>query len=226
MATLSRRQLLQAGLLGAVSVVLGACGLGRSETPRPSGPAPVGGSPPAGGTPISSGAPAATPAPGAANAPSAAFLEVLGRPTDRSITANVLPAKAGDIVVEYGTAPGAYTARTAARNAAAGIPAEILIDGLAPNTRYWWRVRDGATTGPEHAFVTQRTAGSTFLFEVQGDSHPERVGKMFDADLYARTLRGAGLSLRTVAGELARRGLCSRTGRAFAAAQIARMTAA
>lgn len=42
----------------------------------------------------------------------------------------------------------------------------------------------------------------------------------------ARELRAAGLSLRAVAGELARQGLKSRTGRGFVAAQIARMVAA
>ncbi len=42
----------------------------------------------------------------------------------------------------------------------------------------------------------------------------------------ARALRAAGLSLRAVAGELARAGLASRTGKPFAATQIARMTAA
>ena len=42
----------------------------------------------------------------------------------------------------------------------------------------------------------------------------------------ARTLRSAGLSLRAVAAELDRRGLRARSGRAFVAAQIARMVAA
>ncbi len=42
----------------------------------------------------------------------------------------------------------------------------------------------------------------------------------------ARALRQAGLSLRAVAGELARRGLASRIGKPFAASQVARMTAA
>ena len=42
----------------------------------------------------------------------------------------------------------------------------------------------------------------------------------------ARTLRSAGLSLRAVADELARRGFVSRGGRAFAAEQVRRMVAA
>ena len=72
-----------------------------------------------------------------------------------------------------------------------GTPVELALDGLLPATRYWWRVRDAATTGPEHSFVTRRPPGSSFTFNIQGDSHPERVGKMFNAALYERTLRGA-----------------------------------
>lgn len=42
---------------------------------------------------------------------------------------------------------------------------------------------------PAPATVTPSLAQETFSFGIQGDSHPERVGKMFDAALYARTLR-------------------------------------
>jgi hypothetical protein len=43
----------------------------------------------------------------------------------------------------------------------------------------------------ERTFRTQRSPGSTFTFDIQGDSHPERVGKEFNADLYIRTLQTA-----------------------------------
>ena len=36
--------------------------------------------------------------------------------------------------------------------------------------------------------MTARSPGSTFSFGVQGDSHPERAGRMFDAALYRRTM--------------------------------------
>ncbi len=45
--------------------------------------------------------------------------------------------------------------------------------------------------GEEHSFMTQRAPGSTFTFGIQGDSHPERVNKQFNADLYERTLLSA-----------------------------------
>jgi phosphodiesterase/alkaline phosphatase D-like protein len=98
------------------------------------------------------------------------------------------------IAYEYGTAPGAYAARTAPQAAAAGAPLETLIDGLQPDTRYYYRIRYGDAAGQERAFVTQRAPGSAFTFTIQGDSHPERAGKQFDAALYTRTLLSAAAS--------------------------------
>lgn len=108
---------------------------------------------------------------------------VVGRPTDRSATLSVLAAEAGDAVAEYGTQAGRFVAKTAVTKLRAGEPAEIGIGGLQPNTRYHYRVN-----GVEGSFLTQRAQGSTFTFGVQGDSHPERAGKMFSAELYRRTL--------------------------------------
>lgn len=130
------------------------------------------------------------PAPTSAN-PNFIATEILGRPTDISITVNIVPAVAMEISYEYGTQPGVYTARTATQTAVAGEPTETLIGGLLPNTRYYFRLRYNETIGPECSFVTQRFSGSTFTFAIQGDSHPERVNKQFDADLYTRTLLSA-----------------------------------
>ncbi|MEI7643973.1 MAG: hypothetical protein WCJ55_06805, partial [Chloroflexales bacterium] len=123
--------------------------------------------------------------------PSFVASPILGRPTDRSITLNVVPASALEIAYEYGTAPGTYTARTAPQTATASTPLETLIDGLQPNTRYYYRIRYGDVAGPEGSFVTQRAPGSAFTFAIQGDSHPERLKKQFDPALYTRTLLSA-----------------------------------
>ena len=123
--------------------------------------------------------------------------EVLGRPTDRSVTANLLPAEDLEVYFEYGAAPGAYTGRTPAATLPGDQPAEVTLDGLQPDTRTYYRIRyrlPGASefaAGEEHSFTTQRAPGSTFTFDIQGDSHPERVNKQFDPDLYERTLRSA-----------------------------------
>jgi hypothetical protein len=114
--------------------------------------------------------------------------EILGRPTNTSVTANIVPARAMELYYEYGTAPGIYTAKTALQNASPGVPLETLIDGLQPNMRYYFRLRYDNMAGQEHTFMTQRMPGSTFKFGIQGDSHPERVRKEFNANLYNNTL--------------------------------------
>ena len=127
-------------------------------------------------------------------APDRGMSLVLGRPTDRSITVSVLAPTALEAFVEYGTVPGQYPEKTALSKGAAGEPLEIGIAPLKANTRYYYRLRHhqaGASdfdASPEQAFMTARAAGSTFTFGVQGDSHPERDGRMYEAELYRRTL--------------------------------------
>ncbi len=133
------------------------------------------------------------------DAPTVAFLapDMLGCPTDRSVTLNVLPAQPLQVYVEYGAVSGSYTRRTEPLFVAAAQPAEITLDGLPPNAITFYRVQyrtaDAAAyaAGEERSFTMQRAPGATFTFDVQGDSHPERVNKQFDAELYARTLAGA-----------------------------------
>jgi phosphodiesterase/alkaline phosphatase D-like protein len=129
-------------------------------------------------------------APTSANADFIA-VEILGCPTNTSVTVNVVPAVQMNIYYEYGTTSGAYINQTAPQAAPANLPLETLIDGLQPNTRYYYRINYNGATGVEHSFVTQRAAGSTFTFDIQGDSHPERMKKQFDANLYTKTLLSA-----------------------------------
>jgi hypothetical protein len=117
--------------------------------------------------------------------------EILGRPTNTSVTVNVVPAAQMNIFYEYGIISGTYTAQTIPQTASPGAPLETLIDGLQPNTRYYYRINYNGIAGAEHSFITQRAVGSAFTFEIQGDSHPERVGKQFDANLYTKTLLSA-----------------------------------
>lgn len=117
--------------------------------------------------------------------------EITGRPTDSSVTVNVVPAVSMTIFYDYGTASGVYTAQTAPQNATANLPLETLIENLQPNTRYYYRINHDGITGKERTFTTQRAAGSTFTFSVQGDSHPERVKNQFNANLYTKTLLSA-----------------------------------
>ena len=119
---------------------------------------------------------------------------VLGRPTANSITVNALAETNLAAYFEYGMQSGVYSIQTAVTNFLAGQPAEVAFGSLQANTRYHYRLRfstDGGATylaDTEHSFMTQRPSGSTFTFCIQGDSHPERVGIMFDSTLYMRTL--------------------------------------
>jgi hypothetical protein len=115
---------------------------------------------------------------------------VLGRPTDTSIALNVLAAKDVDATVSYGTSTDALSEMTAPFSAPKGEPQEVVLEELAPNTRYHYELVDSATGEAlvEGTFHTQRASGSTFTFEVMGDSQPERR-KQFDANLYAQMLR-------------------------------------
>ncbi len=120
--------------------------------------------------------------------------QVLGRPTDHSITVNVLAPNDLESYVEYGTAAGKYSGKSAVAKSKAKTPVEVTMDKLKPNTHYYYRLRyrengKGAyATGTQYEFQTQRPPGSTFVFDVQSDSHPERLVRMFDAELYARTM--------------------------------------
>ena len=107
--------------------------------------------------------------------------ELLGRPTDHSITLNVVSSSALDAYVEYGTSsasPDNYPSTTSTVSKAANEPIEILIDGLSVDTKYYYRLRyrisgSGGTFSArsEHTFHTQRQKGNKFVFDITSDSH-------------------------------------------------------
>lgn len=121
--------------------------------------------------------------------------EILGRPTHSSVALNVRADSDLEFAADFGRTPGRYDRATGTVSTTAGQPAEVLLDNLAADARYYYRLRyrtAGSATfinGLEHSFVTQRAPGSTFTFAAQGDSHPERAGNMFNSELYVRTLR-------------------------------------
>lgn len=130
----------------------------------------------------------------AAAGPEAAFSQLLGQPTDRSVVVSIVSATAIDAYVEWGATSGSYNAKSPVRTISAGEPAEFALGGLKPNTWYVYRVRTRAAGSTEFvaraeaSFQTQRAPGQSFTFTVQGDSHPERAGRMYDAELYIRAL--------------------------------------
>jgi hypothetical protein len=103
--------------------------------------------------------------------------ELLGRPTDHSVTVNVVADTALEVYFEYGTTSGDYTGQTDTATFAANTPIEMVIDGLTSNTQYFYRMvysTNGGSTWTErdeHSFWTQRAQGSTFTFTITSDSH-------------------------------------------------------
>jgi len=104
--------------------------------------------------------------------------ELLSRPTDHSITLNVVSSSALDAYVEYGTLPGNYVNKTDTLSQVANEPIVIVITGLTADTKYYYRFRyrtsgsGGAFSArSENTFHTQRPKGSMFTFDITSDSH-------------------------------------------------------
>lgn len=102
---------------------------------------------------------------------------ILGRPTDKSITASVYVEQSVEFYLEYGTKSGTYSTKTALIQNKAKTPTHLEIASLAPNTKYYyrmqWRPLNSTTflTTAEYTFQTQRAPGSSFRFIVEGDEH-------------------------------------------------------
>jgi Chitobiase/beta-hexosaminidase C-terminal domain/IPT/TIG domain/Calcineurin-like phosphoesterase len=126
--------------------------------------------------------------------------ELLGRPTDHSVTINVVANAAIDAYFEYGTqAGGPYLLTSPAAgasgpaSAAANTPLDVVLSGLSADTEYFYRMvyRQTGTsnwiTRDEHSFHTQRLPGSTFSFTVGSDSHINIV--FGNPSLYQQTMQ-------------------------------------
>ncbi len=117
--------------------------------------------------------------------------ELLGRPTESSVTLTLSADADLEAQVQWGTSSGVYSAETATSVVRAGEPWLAILSGLEPDRRHFYRVRyrrPGETVfavRDEGCFYTQRAPGSTFTFTVQADSHLDENSNL---DLYRRTL--------------------------------------
>jgi len=110
--------------------------------------------------------------------PTASYFNILmGRPTDKSITMNIISSKDFDIVIEYGTISSSYTSATAQQRITKNTPAVIELVNLKNDSKYYYRIKykepaaSDFTPDAEHYFRTQRTKGNAYKFTVQSDSH-------------------------------------------------------
>jgi hypothetical protein len=119
---------------------------------------------------------------------------VLGAPTANSILASIILSEGNEFFIEYGIKSGSYNNKTAIAIAENNQPIEVSISNLKPSTRYYYRLNYRALGQRdfihlnESWFSTQKSKDSEFVFGVQGDSHPERAGKMFNSDYYKQTI--------------------------------------
>jgi len=127
---------------------------------------------------------AVAPVPAAGQAPAAvasdviSYNEVLGRPTDHSVTLSVLFDQVADVYFQYGASSGQYASTTGTQRCAAGEPLVQVFNDLQHDTRYYYRTcykrpsEDSFLFGPEHTFHTQRPCGARFTFTIEADPHP------------------------------------------------------
>jgi len=123
---------------------------------------------------------------------------ILGSPEPTSVQANIFtPDQSGMVYLSYGSASGVYSQTTTATAIQPATPLVIPMTGLSGNQQFYYRLffkatgQTGYSSTSEFSFHTVRPAGSTFTFDIQGDSHPERVKTEFDPNLYTLTLQTA-----------------------------------
>lgn len=148
--------------------------------------------------------------------------EILGRPTATSITVNVVPAEALEAYVEFGAKSGTYDQQTTTASLVGNEPFVVLLDKLAANTQYFYRLRfrrpggSEFATGTEHKFHTQRPAGSTFRFTVQSDSHMDENTIL---EVYQRTLANVAADAPDFHIDLGDTFMCEKHAEPFSAVQ-------
>jgi hypothetical protein len=128
--------------------------------------------------------------------PAHPFDLILGRPTRDSITLSVLTYAdlEGCVSWQSDDDATASSGRTPPRLFKQGEPVELLLQPLAPDTRYRYHFHTRAPgadaarpfdAGPEHTFRTARAPGDTFVFTITADSH---LDENTTPAVYERTL--------------------------------------
>ena len=119
---------------------------------------------------------------------------IVGRPTTTSASLSLISGAQVSVYIEYGYKATSLITKTSASELTPLTPKTIELSRLKANSQVFYRVRSKVATdtsfdtGEVNSFMTARKTSSAFSFVVTGDSHPERAGKMFNADLYVQTL--------------------------------------
>jgi len=121
-----------------------------------------------------------------------AFSEILGRPTNTTISVNILFKQQAEVYWELGTSSGIYSNQTTTSSVTKDVPLDFDFTNLTTDTKYYYRTRyrlSGSTSflaGPEYTFHTPRTSGSTFTFAIEADPH---LDENSDTTSYTLTLK-------------------------------------
>jgi hypothetical protein len=130
-----------------------------------------------------------------ASATGVTFTHILGRPTNSSVALSLIASAEATAYLEYGYSKTTMSSKTEARIFTANSPAVFEVSGLKSSSRVYYRLRYKGVNeasfaiGSTLSFSTAKAVGKNFAFTVQGDTHPERAGKMFNAELYSVTQR-------------------------------------
>ncbi len=123
--------------------------------------------------------------------PAHPFDMILARPESNSMTVSVLAYHDLEGFIAYGAPSATCANQTVVQQVRQGTPAEFCINGLQPNTRYYYHLRSRAPGGKgfdnsaEYAFHTARAPGATFTFTMTADAH---LDEHTSAEVYERTL--------------------------------------
>jgi hypothetical protein len=114
---------------------------------------------------------------------------LLAAPTDSSIKMLVFTPRSGAITVAYQSNLAMQDIQVAGGMVTPGVPKEIQLTGLKPNTRYTYKLSmqtmTGSVVSPTYTFSTAKPAGSSFTFTLQADSH---LDENSDLAVYRQTL--------------------------------------
>jgi hypothetical protein len=105
------------------------------------------------------------------------FTEILGRPTEKSVTISALFSEIVEVRFEYGLLPSSFSASTGVFTSQAETPVVTDLQALEANRRYYYRTvyrslgSANFKFGPTRTFHTQRAPGERFSFTVEADEH-------------------------------------------------------
>lgn len=118
--------------------------------------------------------------------------ELLGKPTDSSITLQMLFSDSASVMVKYGTDSSNLTSQTGWTTYKDSATIEISLKNLLPDTKYYYRVQHkkpndvGNTSRKIRSFRTARPKDKTFVFTIQADPH---LDEQIDTNIYNRCLQ-------------------------------------